>query len=144
MATEKTPARSKDAAIEAAAAAAAAAADEQAPSPAEAIHELSGSLGRAWSEARDSVSDIGAKLGQRARNVRTETKEAASETREGLQDAIDGMGELGQEIAEDAMELGRSVGVSVSQFVRRHPMRSIAIAAAAGAIAAHLLRRRGR
>jgi ElaB/YqjD/DUF883 family membrane-anchored ribosome-binding protein len=120
------------------------AADPVTPTPAEAIHELSGSLGRAWSEARDSVSDIGAKLGQRARNVRDETRGAASETREGFSEAIDEMGELGQEVAEDAMELGRAVGVSVAQFVRRHPMRSIAIAAVAGAFAAHLLRRRGR
>lgn len=114
------------------------------PTPTEAIHELGGALSRAWSEARDSVSDIGAKLGQRARNVRTETREAASETREGLQDAIDGMGELGEEIAEDAMELGRAVGVSVSQFVRRHPIGSVAIAATVGAVVARLLRRRGR
>lgn len=113
-------------------------------SPAEAIHELGDTLGRAWSEARASVSGIGAQLGQRARNVRQETRAAASETREGLHEAIGGMGELGEEIADDAIELGRAVGVSVSAFVRRHPMRSLAIAAAAGALAAHLLRRRGR
>ena len=143
MATEKISARAKTNA-EAVEAAEAVNGEDAATTPAEAIHELGGSLGRAWSEARDSVSGIGAKLGQRARNVRSETREAASETREGLQDAIDGMGELGQEIAEDAIELGRSVGVSLSQFVRRHPMRSLAIAAAAGALTAHLLRRRGR
>jgi ElaB/YqjD/DUF883 family membrane-anchored ribosome-binding protein len=145
MATEKTPARSKAAVAEAPTLVDDVPGDDQAqPSPAEAIHELGGTLGRAWSEARDSVSDIGAKLGQRARNVRAETREAASETREGFQEAIDDMGELGQEIAEDAMELGRSIGLSVSEFVRRHPMRSIAIAAVTGAIAARLLRRRGR
>ncbi len=145
MATEKSPARSKSAVVEAAVVVDEVIADEPSqPSPAEAIHELGGTLGRAWSEARDSVSDIGAKLGQRARNVRAETREVASETREGFQEAIDDMGELGQEIAEDAIELGRSIGVSVSEFVRRHPMRSIAIAAVTGAIAARLLRRRGR
>lgn len=112
--------------------------------PAEAIHELGDTLGRAWSEARESVSGIGARLGQRARNVRQETRAAASETREGLHEAIGGMGELGEEIADDAIELGRAVGVSVSAFVRRHPMRSLAIAAVTGALAAHLLRRRGR
>lgn len=140
MATEKTPVRSK-----APDAAAIEAGDEAVgKTPAEAIHELGGALGRAWHEARDSVSDIGSKLGQRARNVRDETREAASETRETLQDAIDDMGELGQEVAEDAIELGRAVGVSVSKFVRQHPMRSLAIAAVAGALTAHLLRRRGR
>lgn len=145
MATEKTSAHSKNAAAKAANRVDDARDDGQAqPTPAEAIHELGGTLGRAWSEARDSVSDIGAKLGRGARNVREGTREAAAETREGFQDAIDGMGELGQEIAEDAMELGRSIGVSVSEFVRRHPIRSIAIAAATGAIAARLLRRRGR
>ncbi|HSX61118.1 MAG TPA: hypothetical protein VLF18_13015 [Tahibacter sp.] len=143
MATEKTPLRSTEPAA-VAADVHNGNGDASAKTPAEAIHELGGALGRAWHEARDSVGDIGAKLGQRARNVRSETREAASETREGLQDAIDEMGELGQEVAEDAIELGRAVGVSVSQFVRRHPMRSIAIAAAAGALAAHLLRRRGR
>lgn len=144
MATEKTSARSK-AAAEAANPVDDVTGDEQAqPSPAEAIHELGDTLGRAWSEARDSVSGIGARLGRRARNVRAETREAASETREGFQEAIDDMGELGQEIAEDAMELGRSIGLSVSEFVRRHPMRSIAIAAVTGAIAVRLLRRRGR
>ncbi|TDR40745.1 hypothetical protein DFR29_11259 [Tahibacter aquaticus] len=112
------------------------------PSPAEAIHELRDSVGRAWSEARDSVSGLGVKLGQRARNVRDETRQAASDTRESFDDAVSEMGELGEEIAEDAMELGRSIGVSVSQFVRRHPVRSVAIAAVAGALAAHLLRRR--
>lgn len=113
-------------------------------SPAEAIHELGDTLGRAWSEARASVSGIGAQLGRRARNVRRETRAAASETREGLHDAIGDIGELGEEIADDAIELGRAVGISVSAFVRRHPMRSLAIAAAAGMLAAHLLRRRGR
>jgi ElaB/YqjD/DUF883 family membrane-anchored ribosome-binding protein len=120
------------------------AADRATPTPAEAIHELGDTLGRAWSEARESVSDIGARLGQRARNVRQETRAAASETREGFHDAVSDMGGLGEEIARDAITLGRSVGVSVSAFVRRHPMRSLAIAAAAGALAAHLLRRRGR
>ena len=140
MATEKTPQRSNAAEV-----GPTEALDETAgKTPAEAIHELGGALGRAWHEARDSVSDIGAKLGQRARNVREETREAASETRETLQDAIDDMGELGQEVAEDAIELGRAVGVSVSKFVRQHPMRSLAIAAATGALVAHLLRRRGR
>jgi ElaB/YqjD/DUF883 family membrane-anchored ribosome-binding protein len=141
MATEKTPVRSNTPDVEPATAV-----DEAngSKTPAEAIHELGGALGRAWHEARDSVSDIGSKLGQRARNVRDETREAASETRETLQDAIDDMGELGQEVAEDAIELGRAVGVSVSKFVRQHPMRSLAIAAVAGAFAAHLLRRRGR
>ena len=139
MATEKIPVRPKAPAAHTADETGGEAADR---TPAEAIHELGDTLGRAWSEARDSVGDIGAKLGRRARNVRGEAREAASETREGLQDAIDEMGELGQEVAEDAMELGRAVGISVSRFVRRHPMRSLALAAAAGAIAAHLLRRR--
>jgi ElaB/YqjD/DUF883 family membrane-anchored ribosome-binding protein len=141
MATEKTPVRPNTPDVDPATAV-----DEAngSKTPAEAIHELGGALGRAWHEARDSLSDIGSKLGQRARNVRDETREAASETRETLQDAIDDMGELGQEVAEDAIELGRAVGVSVSKFVRQHPMRSLAIAAVAGAFAAHLLRRRGR
>ncbi|MCQ4166506.1 hypothetical protein [Tahibacter harae] len=133
-----------ESAIDAQAEAAAEANEAGTVSPAEAIHELGDTLGRAWSEARASVSGIGAQLGQRARNVRQETRAAASETRDGLQDAIGGMGELGEEIADDAIELGRAVGVSVSAFVRRHPMRSVAIAAAAGMLAAHLLRRRGR
>lgn len=111
-------------------------------SPAQAVHELRDSVSRAWSEARSSVSGLGVKLGRRARNVGDETRAAAADTRESFDEAVGGMGELGEEIAEDAMELGRAVGVSVSQFVRRHPIRSVAIAAIAGALAAQLLRRR--
>lgn len=111
-------------------------------SPAQAVHELRDSVSRAWSEARSSVSGLGVKLGQRARNVGDETRAAAADTRESFDAAVGEMGELGEEIAEDAMELGRAVGVSVSQFVRRHPIRSVAIAAIAGALAAQLLRRR--
>ena len=97
-------------------------------SPAQAVHELRDSVSRAWSEARSSVSGLGVKLGRRARNVGEETRAAAADTRESFDAAVGEMGELGEEIAEDAMELGRAVGVSVSQFVRRHPIRSIAIA----------------
>lgn len=111
-------------------------------SPAQAVHELRDSVGRAWSEARSSVSGLGVKLGRRARTVGEETRAAATDTRESFDAAVGEMGELGEEIAEDAMELGRAVGVSVSQFVRRHPIRSVAIAAIAGALAAQLLRRR--
>lgn len=112
------------------------------PTTASAVHELTGSLGRAWSEARATVNGIGENLGRRARNVRDETRRAATETRETLGDAASDMADLGEEIAEDAIELGRALGVSVSRFVRKHPVRSVALAAAAGAVLAHLLRRR--
>lgn len=111
---------------------------------AEAVHELTDSLGRAWSEARGTVNDLGANLGRRARNVREEARSASFEARETLSDAAAGMAELGEEIAEDAVELGRALGVSVSRFVRKHPIRSVAIAAAAGAVLARLLRSRRR
>lgn len=117
-------------------------AEASAAGPAQAVHELRDSVSRAWSEARSSVNGLGVKLGRRARNVGEETRGAAADTRESFDAAVGEMGELGEEIAEDAMELGRAVGVSVSQFVRRHPIRSIAIAAVAGALAAQLLRRR--
>lgn len=77
------------------------------PTTAAAVHELTGSLGRAWSEARATVNGLGENLGRRARNVRDETRRAATETRETLGDAASDMADLGEEIAEDAIELGR-------------------------------------
>jgi ElaB/YqjD/DUF883 family membrane-anchored ribosome-binding protein len=143
--TEKTPTRSKppaDAAPDVHDGVDANAADE--PTAAAAVHELTDTLGRAWNEARGTVNQLGVDLGKRAKNVRNETRRAASEARETLGDAATDMAELGEEIAEDAIELGRVLGVGVSRFVRKHPVRSIAIAAAAGAVFAHLLRGRRR
>lgn len=150
--TEKTPTRIKpqpdagDGAQNAHDAADASAADAggDEPNAAAAVHELTDTLGRAWSEARGTVNQLGVDLGKRAKNVRAETRRAASEARETLSDAAGDMAELGEEIAEDAIELGRALGLGVSRFVRKHPVRSVAIAAAAGAVFAHLLRGRRR
>jgi len=114
------------------------------PNAAAAVHELTDTLGRAWTEARGTVSQLGVDLGKRAKNVRNETRRAASEARETLGEAAGDMAELGEEIAEDAIELSRALGLSVSRFVRKHPVRSVAMAAAAGAVFAHLLRGRRR
>ena len=115
---------------------------EAAPSPAEAAQHLKASLGRAWEEARDTVRDVGETWIRGADNVGAEARHAASATRETLGDAWEGLGELGEGIADDSLQLARAVGVDLERYVRRHPLRSLAIAAATGAVLAHLLRGR--
>lgn len=119
------------------------AADDE-PNAAAAMHGLTDSLGRAWAEARGTVNQLGIDLGKRAKNVRNETRRAANEARETLGEAAGDMAGLGEEIAQDTIELGRAVGLSLSRFVRKHPVRSVAVAAAVGAVFAHLLRGRRR
>ena len=116
--------------------------DEAVPSPAEAAQHLKASLGRAWEEARDTVRDVGETWKRGAGHVGAEARHAASQTRETLGDAWEGLGELGEGIADDSLQLARAVGVDLERYVRRHPLRSLAIAAATGAVLAHLLRGR--
>lgn len=117
--------------------------DEDYASPAEAAGELKESLGRAWTDARETVRSVGDTWRRGARNVRKETRKTASATRETLGEAFGGMGELGEEIAEEALDLAQAVGLNMKRFVRRHPLRSLAIAAVAGVFLAHAMRRRG-
>ncbi|UXI69990.1 DUF883 family protein [Tahibacter amnicola] len=112
------------------------------PDAAKAAHELKDALGRAWSEARDTVGSLRGTLGKGARNVGRDTREAATEARETLSGAASEFGQLGEEVADDALELARAVGLGVSRYVRRHPLQSIVVAAAAGALIGRLLRGR--
>jgi ElaB/YqjD/DUF883 family membrane-anchored ribosome-binding protein len=111
-------------------------------SAAAAARHLKESLGRAWSDAKDTVRDVGDTWRRSATNVRAEARHATSETRDTLGDALGGMGELGEGIAEDTLDLARSVGINLERYVQRHPLRSVAIAAAGGALIALLLRGR--
>ena len=111
-------------------------------STARAARRLKDDLGRVWSEARETVRDVGDTWRRGASNVGAEARHAASETRDTLGEALSGVGELGEDIAQDSIQLARSVGVNLENYVRKYPLRSVAIAAAAGAVLAHLLRGR--
>jgi hypothetical protein len=115
------------------------------PTPAEALEELTGTLGRAWTGARGAVGAVGVTLKRHARNVGAETREAATETKDTLGDAVSGIGELGHEVAEDLGEIAKALGVSLRDYVRARPVKSLVIAAIAGAVVGRmLLGRRGR
>ncbi|GEM_PF-4330277 len=107
-----------------------------------AAREFGDALGRVWSEARQTLHDVGDAWRQHGKSAQEEMRSAASETRETLGEAYADMGELGGELADDARELGRAVSADVSRYVRRNPMRSLAIAVAAGALVAYMLRGR--
>jgi ElaB/YqjD/DUF883 family membrane-anchored ribosome-binding protein len=111
-------------------------------SAAAAARHLKESLGRAWSDAKDTVRDVGDTWRRSAGNVRAEARHATNETRDTLGDALGGMGELGEGIAEDTLDMARSVGINLERYVQRYPLRSVALAAAGGALIALLLRGR--
>jgi ElaB/YqjD/DUF883 family membrane-anchored ribosome-binding protein len=95
-----------------------------------------------WNEARDTVREVGDTWRRGAGNVGAEARHAASQTRDTLDEALSGVGELGEDIAQDSLQLARAVGMNLEGYVRKYPLRSVAIAVATGAVLAHLLRGR--
>ena len=95
------------------------------------LRGLRDSLDRAWKRVRSRMAASPSGDGSFPRKESPVSVDAPSEP--SLHSAFGEFSTLGAAVADDALALAKAWGVSVSDLVRRHPVRAVLIAGLAGA-----------